>query len=200
MASRIAAIVLAAGQSRRMGTPKMVLPWGNTTVIGQVVCRLASAAVDEIVVVTGGARLLVEAALERLACDCPVRAVFNPDFAQAEMLSSVQTGLRALGEETSAALIALGDQPKIQVGVVEDLLKIYSQGARLVVPSYQMRRGHPWLVDSRLWRELLSLHGSQTLRDFLNTHSSEITYLEVGTDSVLMDLDTPEDYQRSHPS
>lgn len=200
MAPRIAAIVLAAGQSRRMGSPKMVLPWGETTVIGQVVCTLASAGVDEIVVVTGGARELVEAALAQLNCEKPVRSVFNAQFAQGEMLSSVQTGLRSLDESVDAALIALGDQPRIQAEVVTGLLSAHAQGAQLVVPSYKMRRGHPWLVSRRLWGSLLALHGAQTLRDFLNSQAGAITYLEVDTDSVLMDLDTPEDYQRSQPS
>lgn len=200
MESRIAAVVLAAGSSRRMGSPKMVLPWGETTVVGQVVCTLASAGVDEIVVVTGGARQLVEAALAKLDCAKQVRSVFNSQYAQGEMLSSVQAGLRSLDESVDAALITLGDQPKIQPVVVEGLLKAYAQGAELVVPSFKMRRGHPWLVDRRLWHDLLALHGSQTLRDFLGPHANAITYLEVETDSVLMDLDTPEDYQRSLPS
>lgn len=200
MSSRVAAIVLAAGQSRRMGSPKMVLPWGTTTVIGKVVCTLASAAVDEIVVVTGGARQLVEDALAQLDCGCRLRSVFNPDYAEGEMLSSVQAGVRSMGEDICAALIALGDQPRIQASVVVELLKLYAHGAQLVVPSYKMRRGHPWLVDRRLWAGLSAMHSPQTMRDFLSMHANTITYLAVETDSVLADLDTPEDYQQSHPS
>ncbi len=200
MVSSVSAIVLAAGQSRRMGSPKMVLPWGETTVIGQVVGALASAGVDEIVVVTGGARQLVETALAHLDLRSRIRTVFNVDYAQGEMLSSVQTGLRSLDVTVEAALICLGDQPRIQVSVIGDILKVYAQGAQLVVPSYQMRRGHPWLVSRNLWPGLLALGRAQTLRDFLNLHADLITYLAVETDSVLMDLDTPEDYQRNHPS
>ena len=74
---RVGAVVLAAGRSRRMGRPKMILPWGETTVIGQVVNVLLAAGVDDLLVVTGGAREDVESAL----VDMPVRTIFNPDFA-----------------------------------------------------------------------------------------------------------------------
>ncbi|MBN2550354.1 MAG: nucleotidyltransferase family protein [Anaerolineales bacterium] len=193
----VSAIVLAAGQSSRMGSPKMILPWGSSTVIGRVVDVLQQAGIEDIIVVTGGARQLVEQAL----AGKPVRAVFNPRYQQDHMTYSLQTGLLELGEQVSAALVALGDQPQIEAPVVLAVLQAYlEKGSPLVIPSYQMRRGHPWLVDRALWGGLLGLLPPATLRDFLNRHQEQIEYLPVAADSVLRDLDTPLDYQREHPA
>ena len=193
----IGAVVLAAGLSRRMGRPKMVLPWGAGTVIGRVVAVLDAAGVDEIVVVTGGARQQVEAALR----DSPARAAFNPDFANGEMSRTLQVGLAALGPDVDAALVTLGDQPQIETAVVRAVLAAWRrEGERLVVPSYRMRRGHPWLVARPLWDALLAIAPPETLRDFLNRHLAETVFVTVETPSVLHDLDTPEDYRRFRPS
>jgi molybdenum cofactor cytidylyltransferase len=196
----ISAIVLAAGKSERMGKPKMGLPWGDTTVIGQVVSILVASGVDQVVVVTGGGREDVEQILDRLPRDWPVRTVFNPDYAAGEMLSSLQVGVTSLKEEVEAALIALGDQPQIEARVVQAILYAYHQtGARLVIPSYNMRRGHPMLVARTFWPELLSLYPPQTLRELLLAHENEILYVNVDTPSVLQDLDTQEDYRQFKP-
>jgi molybdenum cofactor cytidylyltransferase len=189
----IAAVILAAGASRRMGRPKLVLPWGQESVIGQVVHTLMEAGINEIVAVTGGAGLLVETALSAL----PVRTLRNPDYAIGEMLSSCQIGLNALGAHISATLIVLGDQPQIEVGVVKSVLEAFEKGTSLmVVPSYRMHRGHPWLVARPFWPAMMALHPPQTMRDFLTQNTELITYVPVETDSILQDLDTPADYER----
>ncbi len=192
---RIAAVILAAGLSRRMGTPKMVLPWGKTTVIGQVVYVLAEAGIGEIVVVTGGAHQQVEAVLHGL----PARTVFNPRYSEDPMAYSLQAGLASL-VAADAALVALGDQPQIESHIVRSLVQVYRERRSvLVVPSYQMRRGHPWLIDRSLWPEILALRPPRVLRDVLSEHGDQIEYLNVSSDSILRDLDTPEDYFRQRP-
>lgn len=188
----IGAVVLAAGRSQRMGRPKMVLPWSETTVIEQVVKVLLTSSVGDMVVVTGGAREDVEFALSGLK----VRTVNNPDYANGEMARTLQVGLSAMEDGVEAALVVLGDQPQIEQSVVEAVIVAYEQGNRLVVPSYQMRRGHPWLVARSLWDGLLGLRPPKTLRDFLNIHTSDIHYVNVDTPSIIQDLDTPEDYHR----
>jgi molybdenum cofactor cytidylyltransferase len=194
--ARIAAVVLAAGESKRMGSPKLVLPWGQNTVIGTVARTLEEAGLEDIIVVTGGSSSLVEASLE----GHHVRILRNPDFVQSEMLASCQIGFQALDSQTEAALIVLGDQPQIEVWVVKSMLKLFEECEPiLIVPSYQMQRGHPWLVARELWPELLSLRPSQSLRDFLRQRASSITYLPVDSASVLQDLDTPADYERFSP-
>lgn len=194
---QIAAVVLAAGQSRRMGTPKLVLPWGSRTVISQVVQTLLDGGISEIVVVTGGAGEAVEAVLK----DAPVKLVPNPEFAHSEMVASLQIGIRSLAPTCKVALIALGDQPTIDKEVVQKLADAYKKtGASIIIPSYQMRRGHPWLVVRSLWPDILALSENQTMRDFLRLHEDRISYIQVSTHGIFLDLDTPEDYDRLKPS
>ncbi|MBN2147471.1 MAG: NTP transferase domain-containing protein, partial [Anaerolineales bacterium] len=102
--------------------------------------------------------------------------------------------------QTPAALIALGDQPQIQAGTVQALIAAYQQSqVPLIVPSYQMRRGHPWLVGREYWTELLALLPPLTLRDFLARHAAEIHYLPLDHPGVIQDIDTPEQYAQSRP-
>jgi molybdenum cofactor cytidylyltransferase len=193
---RVGAVVLAAGQSTRMGQAKQVLPWGKHTVIEQVNSTLIQAGISEIVVVTGAAREQVEARLRTL----PVNLVHNPDYSTAEMVTSLQVGIRSLSPAVEALLVVLGDQPGIEAGVVRAVVKAYRAGkSRLVVPSYEKRRGHPWLADQSLWPDLMALREEKTLRDFLNEHADEIEYVNIDSPSILKDVDTPEDYRRQKP-
>lgn len=192
----ISAIVLAAGLSSRMGRPKMLLPWKDTTVLGQVVSTLKDAGVSEIVVVTGANRK----SIEDLLPENTARFEYNPDYANGEMLTSVKAGLKALDQKSQAALIALGDQPQVQQHVIERLIEAYRiSGSKIVVPSYRMRRGHPWLVDRRLWSQILAVRAPLTLRDFLEEQSGLIEYLTVDNGSILSDLDTLQDYLQQKP-
>jgi len=202
--SEISAVILAAGSSRRMGQPKLLLPWGNTplgkaasTVIGQVTGVVCAAGVFDPVMVTGRAEQEIRAATAAFG----VRWVHNPAYAHTEMLQSLQIGLREVSREASACLIVLGDQPQIEGVVIDQILAAFrTEPHRILIPSYQQRRGHPWLVQRDLWDELLELPADANLRIFLNRHLSEIDYLNVTTPTVLMDLDTPEDYARSKPT
>lgn len=191
----ITAIILAAGQSKRMGRPKMLLPWSKTTVLGQVIDIFKAAGIEDIIVITGGAREEVEALVGVSA-----RTAFNLDFAQGEMLGSIQVGLTELSAEVEAVLIGLGDQPQVQERSVRLVVDEYAKsGASLIVPSFQMRRGHPWLVARSLWEEILRMRYPETLRDFLNRHATDIHYVEINDPGILKDLDTPEDYLKSKP-
>jgi molybdenum cofactor cytidylyltransferase len=191
----ITVLILAAGQSKRMGQPKMLLPWGEKTVLEQVIHTFKVACVDEILVITGGDREQVEALIGDSA-----KAVPNPDFAKGEMLSSVQAGLAGLKPGAKAVLIGLGDQPQIQARSVRLIVDAYREsGASIVVPSFQMRRGHPWLVTRQHWNEILGMRSSESLRDFLKRHGDKIHYVEIEDDSILQDLDTPEDYRIAKP-
>ena len=190
----IAALILAAGQSKRMGSPKLLLPWRGSTVLGHIIQVFKSASVGHILVVTGGDK----DAVEEITATLDVATVHNPDFADTEMLGSLQVGLRALGAGMEAALIALGDQPQIEEHSVRRIVQEYARTAKpLIVPSYQMHRGHPWLIGNQLWDAILAMQAPATPRDFLQAHAAEIHYLEMDTPTILLDLDTPEDYLKS---
>lgn len=192
---RVCGIVLAAGESSRMGEAKLLLPWGDDSTIIREVCTLAgSVGLDDLVVVTGGWREPVEAAIDSL----PQRVIYNPDYAQGEMISSVQAGLRALPENCSAVLIFLGDQPNVTPEIVADLLVAYASGrGRIVAPVYEGRRGHPVLIDRAFWQELLGLPPGKAPRDVLRRHPEAVCEIPVETAGVVFDIDTPEDYRRA---
>jgi molybdenum cofactor cytidylyltransferase len=154
---------------------------------------LAHSGAAPVIVVTGGAHESVEAALR----DMPAQPVFNPRHADGEMLHSLQVGLASLPAPIEAALVALGDQPQIEAPIVQAVLHAYFESsAPLVVPSFQMRRGHPWLVHRSLWGQILEAQEASTLRDFLNRNAEQIHYLAVESDSILRDVDTPEEYEK----
>jgi len=193
----ISAIILAAGQSKRMGQPKMLLSWGTLTVIEHVVVTFLNAGIEDILVVTGGVHQEVEKAIDRF----PVRKIHNREYENGEMLSSLQYGLREIREQTQATLIGLGDQPQIREESIRLICETYRKDkSELIVPSFQMKRGHPWLVARRLWNAILELKPPQTPRDFLNQYADKIQYMNVDTPTILADLDTPEDYQNARPS
>lgn len=194
--SNVGAIVLAAGASRRMGRSKMTLPFHDNTVLGTVLTTLHQAEIDPLIVVIGGAKEQVEAALSALPFS--ITRAYNPDFEHTEMLDSLKIGMSVLPADVGAFLIVLGDQPRIQLDVVRAILSEYQSGAHdLIIPSFQMRRGHPWLIGRRLWPGLSSLSADQTMRDFIHQQQDQIHYLLVDTSSILQDMDTPEDYQRA---
>ncbi len=197
----ITAIILAAGKSTRMGSPKMLLPWGDITVIEHVIAVFSKSGVEDVLVITGGARKEVEIILAECRKKYPVRSVFNENYSAGDMLSSIQCGLRDLvDKDISAAMIGLGDQPQVEERSVRVLLEVFLQSqSLLVVPSFQMRRGHPWLITRSLWNEVIQMEPSQTPRDFLNAHAHNIQYVNVDKSSILADLDTPEEYEASRP-
>jgi len=195
----ISAIILAAGESRRMGQPKLLLSWGKTTVLGQIVATFSKAGIADIVVVTGSTRKLIENLVAELAKDYPVRATYNPDYKFGGMLSSIKTGLTELNLHTRAALIGLGDQPQVREDTVQHICTAFLEmDAPLVIPSFENRRGHPWLVVHPLWNEILALPLSTTPREFLDAYNAQVKYI-MADQSILQDLDTPEDYTRQQP-
>lgn len=201
MENNIAAIILAAGESRRMGQPKQLLPWGQTTVLGQVVSTFSAAGVDDILVVTGGNRGPVEGLVAELAGRFPVRAVYNPEYARGGMVSSIQSGVRAIAQESSleGVLIGLGDQPQVREETVRLICATFvNTGKPLVVPSFQNHRGHPWLAARPLWEEILTMQKTVTPRQFLSAHEGSIEYVEAD-ETILEDIDTPEDYNLRRP-
>lgn len=194
----ISAIVLAAGKSMRMGAQKMLLPWGDTSVLGKVVQTLQNAEVNDIVIVansTIAAQITTYQSFDSAQDKLSITVNNN-----GEMLASIQAGLRTQNPSAEATLICLGDQPQMQEGSVRAVCEAYAKSkSGLVVPSYQMRRGHPWLAARPLWDEMLAINEGQSMRHFLNAHAGEIEYVTLETPSILQDLDTPDDYLKYKP-
>lgn len=188
----MAALVLAAGQSRRMGTQKLLLPLRGRPVIAVVVDEILRTMLRPVAVVVGRDGGQIEAALG----DRPVALVANPD-PEGDMLGSVRCGLRALPTDIDGVLIALGDQPGVNAGLIESLLReFHRKQDGIVVPKHGERRGHPLLFASRFREEVLSSHDGIGLRGLLAAHPLEVCEVPAASSAELADLDTPADYER----
>lgn len=186
----VAAILLAAGQSRRMGAFKPLLPFGDRTVVECCVRYLLEGGAERVLVVVGHRQHEMRAALSHL----PVRVAVNAD-AESEMGVSIARGVEQLSTETRAILIALVDQPAIPPEVPHALIDEWQQtGARLVVPLHAGRGGHPVLLDSSLRAELLNLERERGLRALFDAHRAEVVRVPVSSPYIARDMDTWDDY------
>jgi molybdenum cofactor cytidylyltransferase len=187
----IAAIVLAAGASTRMGRQKLTLPMaGGRPLVRLAVEQVLAAGLDEVVVVVGGDAEAVAAALATL----PVRVVVNPRYAEGQS-TSLRTGLDALRPGTDAAVVALGDQPLPDPDVIRRLVAAFrTTGRPIAVPVYRDGRGNPVLFGATLFGELRGVTGDQGGRGVITRDPARVA--EVPVDMAMpADIDTPEDYE-----
>jgi molybdenum cofactor cytidylyltransferase len=188
--SHISAILLAAGQSRRMGAFKPLLPFGARTVVETCVDNLRAAGVGEIVVVVGHRGAEVRARLQNV----PVRFAVNEELGS-EMSVSIARGVARLSDEAEAVLIALVDQPAVTPDIIERVLATRAEtGAQLVVPEYEGRGGHPVLIDLAYRAELLQLDAGRGLRALFDRHRQATQRVVVASPYVRRDMDTWADY------
>ncbi len=191
----VSAILLAAGRSRRMGAFKPLLPFGGGTVAGACVAALRGAGVVDVVVVVGHMAEELKAALKG---EGGVRFALNEE-AGSEMGVSIARGVEAVGEGAGAVLIALVDYPAVPPGEIRRLLEARARtGARLVVPEWEGRGGHPVLVDMSFREELLSLDARGGLRALFEAHRAEVLRVAAGSPFVTRDMDTWDDYRALH--
>ena len=190
---RMTGVVLAAGESRRMGTPKQLLPFGDRTILERVVDTLLAARMEEIIVVLGHLADRVRTVLG----DRRVRTVVNETYQQG-MLSSVKCGVRAIPTDGDAVVLALGDQPQIEQGVVREIIARYREGlAGIVIPRYGEKKGHPIVIDLHKYRDdILTLPEGVGLNALMQAHGDDVRLIEVGTEDIIRDIDYREDYDR----
>ena len=190
---RPAAILLAAGQSRRMGAFKALLPFGDKTVIECCLDYLQEGGVETIVVVLGHR---ADEVREKLAGRSVILAL-NPD-PESEMGASIAAGVRALPESSEATLIALVDHPAVPASVVSTLVENWQQGSRLIVPAWNGHGGHPVLVDLSFKPELLNLDATGGLRALFDAHQTAVARVPVDSPFIARDMDTWDDYLSLH--
>ncbi|MCC6920928.1 MAG: molybdopterin-binding/glycosyltransferase family 2 protein [Alphaproteobacteria bacterium] len=187
-AARIAAVVLAAGQSRRMGAPKQLAVIGGMPMLRRTVEQVRASGVDEIVVVTGHEAEAVGTALKGL----PVTLVRNPDYALG-LSTSLKAGLAALDEDVDGALIVLGDMPGVGAGDIDRMLAAFdpAEGRGIVVPVHAGKRGNPVLWAAAYFPEMARVSGDTGAKHLLAEFAEAVCEVELG-DGVLTDIDTPE--------
>jgi molybdenum cofactor cytidylyltransferase len=187
----VAAIVLAAGGSSRMGEPKQLLQVSGQPMVRHAVEAACAAGLAQVVVVVGAHARAVVAAL----ADLPAEIVVNDEWAGG-MSTSLRAGLAALAPGVGAALVVLADQPSLTRGLLRALVARYrATGAPIVVPVYGDKRGNPVLFDRELFPELMAVQGDRGGRGLLERHHDEVEWFEAGDPAVLRDIDTPEDYR-----
>ena len=188
--NEIAAIVLAAGESVRMGYPKALLPFRAGTFLSEILDALAAVPLEAPRVVVGGHAAAIESAF----AERTVRWLFNAEFPLGQ-LSSIQCALRDLGPEVTAALLWPVDQPAVSAPLVRELvLRQRETGAPLVLPVCGGRRGHPAVVDRSLFEELLGVPPERGAKEVILLHESRIAVVPTGEPGTVDDVDTPEDY------
>ena len=189
--SEIWAIILAAGESKRMGSPKMLLPFMGITMIENVIANVSGSKVDNIMVVLGADRDSIVKLIRTKA----VNYCYNENYKDG-MLSSVVCGFRNIPIDHSAVLVFQGDQPLITPKAINSVIEVYlSSGKGIVIPVYESKRGHPILIDRKYRNEIQKLNPAEGLRSLALKYSDDV--LEVNTDiaGILRDFDTYDEYK-----
>ncbi len=189
-APHIAGLLLAAGQSRRMGTlNKLLIGIDGKPMVRHVAEAVAASQASPLVVVTGHERERVEAALDGL----PARFVHNPDYAQG-LSTSVRRGLAALPEDVDGAVVCLGDMPMVTGAAIDRLIAAFNpvEGRVLCVPTRRGKRGNPVLLGKRLFAALAAISGDVGARTLIAAHPELVAEVEMESDAVLTDIDTPQ--------
>ncbi len=191
--SEIWAIVLAAGESKRMKSPKMLLPVDGKTMIEVVIGNLTRSDIDKIMVITGAYREEIGKVTDHL----PVFLCYNDNFKRG-MLSSVQCGFRLVPSEAGAILVLPGDQPGITSTVINLVIESYRQTKKgIVIPVYMKNRGHPVLIDIKYRNEIELLDPEVGLRSLAQLFPEDVLEVEADSPAILKDIDTYEDYLNS---
>lgn len=186
----ISAILLAAGKSTRMGKPKQLMPFGESTILEQAVDNFLGSGVSEVIVVIGHK---AEEVREILAAK-PVKLVVNPDYEQG-MSTSIIAGLKRVDNQAKAVTLALGDQPLIDSQTINKLIDEFDKSSKgIVIPTYQGKRGHPVIFDMKYKGELLKIRGDIGGREIIREHPDDVLEVAVRSEGVCIDIDTADSY------
>lgn len=188
---RIAAIVLAAGRSTRFGAAnKLLAEVDGAPIVRRVVNAALQSRARPVLVVTGHERAEVEAALTGV----DVTLIFNSGYGTG-LASSLRAGVRAVPAECEGAVVLLGDMPRIAAEHIDGLIAAFAAD-RIVVPVHGKERGNPVLWPARYFPELLQLQGDTGAKRLLGVHAAQVREIDLGTDAILADVDTPEALER----
>ncbi len=186
----VSCVILAAGESTRMGRDKLSLKIGNKTILEETLNQVIRSGIKDIVVVTGSLNVYYELFKRK-----KIRLIENPLY-KTGMASSLQAGLRVVDEKAQGVIFALADQPQVSSNIYRSLCNKYSASLPLCVyPVFKGKRGNPALFDRRTWPEFMNLTGEQGGREVLkHLEEDQIESIRTNTPSILLDIDGPDDY------
>jgi len=175
-----------------MGQPKLLLPWGKSTIIESVVRNFLNSKIFELIVVVGGDRERVKKALASEA----LSIIENPCYREG-MGASIRQGVQAASDQAEAYLIGLGDQPLITAEIIDSLIAVFArEGPGIAVCAYEGKNGHPVIFGRKFRNSLCALRGDRGGRELVKQHAAEVRKVEMGSNAILVDIDTPEDYRK----
>lgn len=192
MVESVSAIILAAGESKRMGFQKMLLPFNGKPMLENVIINVINSDIDNTIVILGSENEDLEEITGRLR----VRHVYNKNYKKG-MLSSVQCGFRNVPINSDAVLVFQGDQPLISTFTINKVIKAYrSSDKGIIIPVYEKKRGHPILIDKRYRNEIEKLDARVGLRSLTYNFSEDVLEVETDDPGILRDFDTYEEYKK----
>jgi molybdenum cofactor cytidylyltransferase len=190
----IVAVILSAGESRRMGRPKALLPIDGQTFIERIVAALKQTKVGKIIVILGHNARELQSKISHL----PVEILINTDYKLGQ-LSSLQLAVRNLQSDLDCdgMLVHLVDHPYLAPALVEEMIRrFYETRKRIIVPIFQGKRGHPVIFSNALFDEILSAPMEEGAKAVVNAHRAETLEIETEEEGIAVDIDTPELYQQ----
>ena len=188
----ISAILLGAGESKRMGRKKLSLLWGKRTILEHCLQTLLRSRVKEVILVVNDRTEMIV----RHWSKNRVKVVVNPDYRKG-MSISIRCGLKALNPKSGGILIALGDQPFIKTRTINALIGAFGRAeGKIIVPSFRGRRGHPVIFHRKYEEELLRLRGDAGGKTIIMKHPEDVHIIPVKSEGVIRDIDTWRDYKK----
>jgi molybdenum cofactor cytidylyltransferase len=189
----VSAILLGAGESKRMGKNKLLLPWGKKTIFEHCLETLLRSEVEEVIVVINDR---LKAFIHPIHTK-KVKVIINPHYKRG-MSTSIRQGVQAMAPGSEGVLIALGDQPFIKTRTINAMIKAFAQGRKgILIPSFRGRRGNPVIFHRRFRRELLKLKGDVGGKSIIEMHPGEIVEIPLESEGVVKDIDLWEDYKEN---
>lgn len=186
----VSAILLAAGESKRMGKPKQLMPFGRSTILEQTIDNLLNSEVSEVIVVLG---YRAEEMIKTVAIK-PVKVAINPAYHQG-MSTSIVTGLNLVDDGAQAVMLALADQPLVDSKTINRLIdEFFNYDKGIAIPVYHSRRGHPIIFSIKYKGELLKLKGDIGGRQIIKQHPDDVLEVAVGCEGINIDINTPSNY------
>jgi molybdenum cofactor cytidylyltransferase len=195
----ISAILLGAGESKRMKMNKLSLPWGRETVFEHCFSTLLRSRVREVIVVLNKQNEGMKRQFEQRSASITkkVKVTFNPYYKRG-MSSSIHKGLQIVDPGSGGILISLGDQPFLKTRTINVLLRAFQRRkGEIVVPSFQRKQGHPVIFHRKYEKELLKLRGDTGGRSILLKYPKQVKIIPVRSEGVIKDIDTREEYQKA---
>ena len=205
---KITGIILAAGRSTRMEKTKQLLPFGDSTILGTVIENALESDLDGITLVLGHEHKKIKNSLKEQFRSYRFRIVVNPDYEKGQSTSLI-CGIKSIDSKTDAAMFLLGDLPCVGPRTIDQIISGFDPAfSDIVVPCFKGKRGNPVIISQALFPELETISADTGARTLFSKYQNRLLKIEVDDPGILMDIDTPDDYnhvsdpllwsQRSH--